>query len=142
MTNWFDEEIRESLAKENNESNSDITQMKDALSSLGFDVSKIIISEETNLEDNIGKRACVKENIVVAANVLMKTKYNLYHISKVVLPKGYIGIIAGVEDGKYNVDFDANLPIDTSDVVSGYDGTEITYPLDNFKLADSELQIL
>ena len=144
MTNWFDEEIRASLEQEEQQAPvQDINKMKEALSSLGFDVSSINISAvEKNLEDNIGKRACVKSNIVVASNILIKTNYNLYHISQVVLPKGYIGVIGGVKDGKYTVDFDANLPVQASDVIEGYDGSELTYPLDNFELADNEVQIL
>lgn len=143
MTNWFDEEIRESLKKEEQASVPDINKMKEALSSLGFDISGINISAvEKNLEDNIGKRACVKNNIVVASNILIKTNFNLYHISQVVLPKGYIGIIGSVENGKYAIDFDANLPVQASDIIEGYDGSELTYPLDKFELADNEVQIL
>ena len=59
-----------------------------------------------------------------------------------VLPKGYIGVIGGVKDGKYTIDFDANLPVQASDVIDGYDGSKLTYPLDNFELADNEVQIL
>lgn len=143
MTNWFDEEIRASLEKEEKTSEQDIVKMKEALSSLGFDISGINISTaEKKLEDNIGKRACVKSSIVVASNVLIKTNLNLYHIAQVVLPKGYIGIIGGVENGKYTVDFDANLPVQASDIIEGYDGSELTYPLDTFELADNEVQIL
>lgn len=141
MTNWFDEEIRESLKKEAQQEQN-VEKMKEALASLGYDVSNINITAITNLEDNIGKRAFVKNPIVVASNVLIKTKYNLYRIAQVELPQGYIGIIGGVAEGKYVVNFDANLPIKDSDVVEGYDGSELTYPLDNFLLADNELQIL
>lgn len=146
MTNWFDEEIRESIAKEAAEQETpvqDVDKMKEALSSLGFDVSGInITAVDKKLEDNIGKRAYVKNSIIVASNVLIKTNYNLYRISQVVLPKGYIGVIGGVENGKYTIDFDANLPIQASDVVEGYDGSNLTYPLDKFELADNEVQIL
>lgn len=119
-----------------------VEKMKEALSSLGYDVSNINITTTTNLEDNIGKRAFVKSSIVVASNVLIKTKYNLYRVAQVELPQGYIGVIGGISEGKYVVNFDANLPIKSSDVVEGYDGSELTYPLDNFLLADNELQIL
>lgn len=143
MTNWFDEEIKASLEEEQQASSQDFTKMKEALSSMGFDVSGITISSaEKKLEDNIGKRACVKNSIVVASNILMKTNYSLYHISQVVLPKGYIGVIGGVENGKYTIDFDANLPVQASDIIEGYDGSELTYPLDKFELADNEVQIL
>ena len=143
MTNWFDEEIKASLEKEEQAPEQNITKMKEALSSLGFDISGINISSvEKKLEDNIGKRACVKSNIVVASNILIKTNFNLYHISQVVLPKGYIGVIGGVENGKYTIDFDANLPVQASDIIEGYDGSNLTYPLDKFELADNEVQIL
>lgn len=143
MTNWFDEEIKASLEKEEQAPEQNINKMKEALSSLGFDISGINISSvEKKLEDNIGKRACVKSNIVVASNILIKTNFNLYHISQVVLPKGYIGVIGGVENGKYTIDFDANLPVQASDIIEGYDGSNLTYPLDKFELADNEVQIL
>lgn len=142
MINWFDDEIKASLEEEQT-SSQDFTKMKEALSSMGFDVSGITISSaDKKLEDNIGKRACVKTSIVVASNILIKTNYSLYHISQVVLPKGYIGVIGGVENGKYTVDFDANLPVQASDIIEGYDGSELTYPLDKFELADNEVQIL
>lgn len=141
MTNWFDKEIRESLKKEAQQEQ-DVNKMKEALSSLGFDVSNITISSNTTLEDNIGKRAYVKDSLVIASNILIKTKYNLYRVAQVTLPKGYIGIIGGVENGKYVIDFDANLPIKASDITEGYDGSELTYPLDKFILSDNEVQIL
>ena len=54
MTNWFDEEIRASLEQEEQAPVQDINKMKEALSSLGSDVSRINISAvEKNLEDNI-----------------------------------------------------------------------------------------
>lgn len=140
MTNWFDDVIKECCAEE--EPKQDFNKMKEALSSLGFDVSSINITSIENKEDNIGKRACVKESIVIASNVLIKTNYNLYRVAKVELPKGYIGVIDGVEDGKYSVNFDANLKIASEDIVAGYDGSEVTYPLDKFILSDKEVQIL
>ena len=144
MTNWFDEEIRASLEQEEQQTPvQDINKMKEALSSLGFDISSINISAvEKNLEDNIGKRACVKSNIVVASNILIKTNYNLYRVSQVILPKGYLGVISGVEDGKYRVDFDANLPINSGDITDGFDGSNLTYPLDSYLLSSFEVQLL
>ena len=59
-----------------------------------------------------------------------------------VIIKGYIGVIGGVKDGKYSIDFDDNLTVKESDVIDGYDGSKLTYPLDNFELADHEVQIL
>jgi hypothetical protein len=146
MIDWFDDVIKESITKESNysEDNTNVEEMRDVLSSLGYDVSNISIvsNKKPVLEDNIGKKVCTNYNLVVASNILMKTQYNLYKISKVVLPKGYIGVIGGVEDGKYIVSFDANLPISKDDITSGYDGTDLTYPLDQFNLSESEIQIM
>lgn len=141
MTNWFDEEIKESI--KNDVDTPDINNIESTLKSLGFDTSNIVIKlKDTPIQDNIGKRACVKNNIVVASNILIKTNYNLYKVSQVILPKGYLGVISGVEDGKYRVDFDANLPINSGDITDGFDGSNLTYPLDSYLLSSFEVQLL
>lgn len=146
-TNWFDEAIKEQLNKEElkevqpREFNPE--EMKRLLSSFGYDISSVsILNKNSCSEENIGKKVCVKNSLVIAANIIIKTNYNLYKVAKVVLPQGYIGVIGGVDSNKYVVDFDANLSILPEDVVEGYDGSDITYPLDKFELSANEVQFL
>lgn len=146
-TNWFDEAIKEQLNKEELDEVKpkafNQEEMKKILSSFGYDMSDVsILNKNSCSEENIGKKICVKNSLVIAANIIIKTNYNLYKVAKVVLPQGYIGVIGGVDNNKYVVDFDANLSISPEDVSEGYDGSNITYPLDKFELAASEVQVL
>lgn len=147
MTNWFDEVIKDTMAVEPAQTTAvkaDVNEMKEALAGLGYDVSNITITanKEPDLKENIGKKASVKVNLVVASNLTIKTQLGLYKVAKVVLPRGYIGVISDFTDGKYKVNFDANLTVNASDIVNGYDGTDLTYLVDSVDLAPSEVSVL
>lgn len=147
MTNWFDEVIRDTMAVEASHTEApkqDVNEMKEALAGLGYDVSNITITanKEPDLTENIGKKASVKLNLVVASNLTIKTQFGLYRVAKVVLPRGYIGVIADFNNGKYKVNFDANLSIKASDITDGYDGTDLTYLVDSVDLAPNEVSVL
>lgn len=156
MVNWFDDVIREKINEDYNNSDdrnvtveisvsaSKVDELKQALASINCGVKDVVVKEAElpKYEDNIGKRASVNYNLVIASDLLMKTQYSLYKIEKVILPKGYIGIISGYNDGKYEVSFDANLPIKKEDIVEGYDGVDLTYLLDKFNLSPSEISIM
>lgn len=147
MTNWFDEVIKDTMAVEPAQTTAvkaDVNEMKEALAGLGYDVSNITIiaNKEPDLKENIGKKASVKVNLVVASNLTIKTQLGLYKVAKVVLPRGYIGVISDFTDGKYKVNFDANLTVNASDIVNGYDGTDLTYLVDSVDLAPSEVSVL
>ena len=97
-TNWFDEAIKEQLNKEELEEvkpkEFNPEEMKKILSSFGYDISDVsILNKNSCSEENIGKKICVKNSLVIAANIIIKTNYNLYKVAKVVLPQGYIGVI-------------------------------------------------
>ena len=147
MTNWFDEVIKDTMAVEPAQTTAvkaDVNEMKEALAGLGYDVSNITITanNEPDLKENIGKKASVKVNLVVASNLTIKTQLGLYKVAKVVLPRGYIGVISDFNNGKYKVNFDANLTVNASDIVNGYDGTDLTYLVDSVDLAPSEVSVL
>ena len=147
MTNWFDEVIRDTMAVEASHTEApkqDVNEMKEALAGLGYDVSNITITanKEPDLTENIGKKASVKLNLVVASNLTIKTQFGLYRVAKVVLPRGYIGVIVDFNNGKYKVNFDANLSIKASDITDGYDGTDLTYLVDSVDLAPNEVSVL
>lgn len=160
--NYFDEVIKEYLSTEEPEEEVNTYTVNIQLQAKGLDTDHIenllnhnglkVISisgneikntvKESSYPSNIGKKVIVSEDIVVANNILMKTCHSLYKISKVVLPKDSIGIIADVKDGKYVVDFSASLPIDPRYIVEGYDSTKLTYNLDLYSLDSSQVEFI
>lgn len=108
----------------------------------GFQVLQVTNRASVPVEDNIGKQVAVSHPVIIAQDVTMKTPLSLYKIAKVVLPKGAVGTITGIDKDAYVIQFDTSLKVDPYDVVEGNLTNIPAYPISSYNLTPVQIEMI
>ncbi len=117
-------------------------EFKKLLKDNSFDLLQENTRAYIPVKENIGKQITTMCPVVVAQDITIKTPLSTYKIAKVVLPKGTLGTITGIDKNAYAISFDTDLKVNPYDVEEGNLTDIPAYPFASYNLTPEKIEII